>query len=109
MLIAVKYRKPHQSALRFGIIIGLSGGTLAAIPPAFFIVYAFNLDIVWFFNYLIGLLITGIVIGFIIGGIIGSYYIYKEEKSKEDDSSEDDFYQDLKEKGKKEPKEKRKF
>ena len=98
MFVAVKYRKPHQSPLKFGIIVGLSGGALAAFPPSIFIVYAFNLDLVWLFSYLIGFLITGIALGFIIGGLLGYLYIYKEEKAKEDDSGEDEFYQGLKEK-----------
>ena len=98
VVVAVKYRKPHQSPLKFGVIIGLSGGALAAFPPSFHIVYFFNLDLVYLFNYIIGFLITGIALGFIFGGIIGTLFKYKEQKEKEDNSGEDEFFQDLKEK-----------
>jgi len=105
----LKYRKPHQSALKFGITTGLIGGFLSTLPLTIYICVLWGLDISWYLVYIGYLSITGLPIGFVIGGFIGLYYMNKDLKAEDDDSTEDQFFQDLIEKEKEEEKKKRKF
>lgn len=108
-MFALKFRKPHQSALKFGITTGLIGGFLSTLPPTIYICVLWGLGINWYLIYIGTLSITGLAIGFIVGGLMGWYYMNKDAKAEDDDSREDKFFQDLVEKEKKEEKKKRKF
>lgn len=98
VLFALKNRKSDQSPLKFGIIVGLVGGVLAALVSACYIIIFFRLGIYWLFVYIAFLSTTGLILGLIIGGLLGWYYMTKDAREKEDDTISDDFFQDLIEK-----------
>ena len=97
-LFALKYRKPDQSALKFGLRLGIISGVLAAIAPSFFYWIAYQLELIFLFQYLGFLIVTGLVMGFIMGGFLGWFYISKDTPRKEEERYDDDFFEDLKEK-----------
>ncbi|NVM37621.1 MAG: hypothetical protein HWN81_18650 [Candidatus Lokiarchaeota archaeon] len=94
-LFALKYRQPHQSALKFGLRLGIISGVLAAIAPSFFYWIAYRLEIIFLFQYLGGLIVTGLVIGFIMGGFLGWFYMSKDTPKKGEEKYNDDFFEDL--------------
>jgi len=105
----LKYRKPHESPLKLGIITGLIGGLLSSILPTIYFVAPWGLGISEYFAVFAILGLTGLAIGFIVGGIIGLYFRNKEINEEDDESRENKFYQSLIEKEKKDEKKKRKF
>jgi len=91
VIFALKNRKPDQSPLKIGIMVGIIGGFLSTIAPTIYICTAYQLSIDWYFIYLAILNITGLVIGSIVGLVIGYYYKKKDAKAKY--SMDDEFYQ----------------
>ncbi len=99
VIFALKYRKPNQSAIKNGILVGVGGGFISSIPITIFywLIYINQFTIAIFFGYIAELCLTGGVLGFIIGGLLGWYYMSKEERVKRDEQYEKEFFQDLKE------------
>lgn len=95
VIFALKFRKPDQSPLKYGLIIGITGGFLSSIPIAVSYVLIYRLDILWFFPYIGMLCLTGLVLGLIIGGFIGWFYMNKEEREKQEEKYNEDFFKDL--------------
>ncbi|TKJ21814.1 MAG: hypothetical protein CEE43_08995 [Promethearchaeota archaeon Loki_b32] len=87
----MKKRKPDQSPLKIGIMVGIIGGFLSTIAPTIYICAVSQLSIDWYFPYLAILNLTGLVIGSIVGLVIGYYYKKKDAKAKY--SMDDEFYQ----------------
>ena len=98
LLFALKYRKPDQSALKFGITLGLIAGCLSTIAPGFLFWILFGGHIIYIFINIGYLLITGIVFGFIMGGFLGWFYMSKDTPKKGEEKYNDDFFEDLVEK-----------
>ena len=93
VIFALKKRKPDQSPLKIGIIVGIIGGFLSTIAPTIYICATYQLPIDWYFIYIAVLSITGLVIGSIVGLLMGYYYKKKDAKAKY--SMDDEFYQGL--------------
>jgi len=93
VIFALKKRKPDQSPLKIGIMVGIIGGFFSTIAPTIFICAVYQLSINWYFIYLAILSLTGLVIGSIVGLLIGYYYKKKDVKAKY--SMDDEFYQGL--------------
>ncbi|NVM17109.1 MAG: hypothetical protein HWN80_05285 [Candidatus Lokiarchaeota archaeon] len=93
VFFAMKKRKPDQSPLKMGIMVGIFGGFLSTIAPTIFICTVYQLPIDWYFLYIAILSITGLVIGSIVGLLMGYYYKKKDAKTKY--SKNDEFYQGL--------------
>ena len=98
VIFALKNRKSGQSSIKFGIIVGIVGGLLAALVSGFYLVLFFRIGIYWLFIYVGFLSTTGLVLGLMIGVLVGWYYMTKDAREKEDDTTSDDFFQDLIEK-----------
>ena len=93
VIFVMKKRKPDQSPLKIGIMVGIIGGFLSAIAPTIYICTVYQLPIDWYFLYIAILSITGLVIGSIVGLLMGYYYKKKDAKAKY--SKDDGFYQGL--------------
>ncbi|MFX1587762.1 MAG: hypothetical protein ACFFC1_06385 [Promethearchaeota archaeon] len=93
IFFAMKKRKPDQSPLKIGIMVGIIGGFLSTIAPTIYICTVYQLPIDWYFLYIAILSITGLVIGSIVGLLMGYYYKRKDAKAKY--SKDDEFYQGL--------------
>ncbi|MFX0177962.1 MAG: hypothetical protein ACFE85_17230 [Candidatus Hodarchaeota archaeon] len=93
IFFAMKKRKPDQSPLKIGIMVGIIGGFLSTIAPTIYICTVYQLPINWYFLYIAILSITGLVIGSIVGLLMGYYYKKKDDKAKY--SKDDEFYQGL--------------
>ena len=93
VIFALKNRKPDQSPLKIGIMVGIIGGFLSAIAPTFLICALAQKSIFWCFLSFAELIRTGLVIGSIVGLSIGYYYKKKDAKAKY--SKDDEFYQGL--------------
>lgn len=93
VIFALKNRKPEQSPLIIGIMVGIVGGSLSAIPPTLYICILSQRSIVWCFLCFEVLIITGLVVGSIVGLLFG--YIYKKKDNKTKYSMEDEFYKDF--------------
>ena len=98
VIFALKFRKPNQSPLKYGIIIGIFGGFLTSIPIAVSYILIYRLHILWFFPYIGMLFLTSLVLGLIIGGFIGWFYMSKEEREKQEEKYDENFFKDLAEK-----------
>ena len=99
-VFTLKYRKPEQSILKYGIFTGIGGGFLSSVfislyqTVPFFIVAGPN--IIYYFLWLGYISISGIVIGAITGAFLGAYYMYKDTQGEnEEEGIDDDFYKDL--------------
>ena len=93
-------RNEKQSPLKYGIIVGVSGGALASVFISFYewIIYSIvrEFNIVVLFVYLGYVLIAGLVIGLIIGALTSVIISSKELKRLEDEENVDeDFFKDL--------------
>lgn len=103
VVFTLRTREPEQSILKYGAIVGLTGGFLSSL---FITVYEVvligvfgGINFILFLMFFGFVALSGIVIGLIVGAIIGSYYMYKEMKGEsEDEHLEDDFFDDLIEK-----------
>jgi hypothetical protein len=100
LLFALKFHKPEQSPLKYGIKLGFIAGVSCSILPSIYL-WIFHVG-GHFLNIFVGmgfLLITGIAFGLIIGGFLGWYYMAKERKKQMEQEREDkygdDFFQDL--------------
>ncbi|KKM25914.1 hypothetical protein LCGC14_1590190 [marine sediment metagenome] len=93
VIFALKKRKPDQSPLKMGIMVGIIGGFLSTIAPTFLICTLAQRSIFWCFLSFAELSRTGLVIGSIVGLLIGYYYKKKDAKVKY--SKDDEFYQGL--------------
>ncbi len=93
VIFALKKRKPDQSPLKIGIMVGIIGGFLSAIAPTIYICASYQLPIDYYFFNIVILSMTGLVIGSIVGLLIGYYYKKKDAKAKY--SKDDGFYQGL--------------
>ena len=91
VIFALKKRKPDQSPLKLGIIVGIIGGFLSTIAPTILICTLSQRTIYWCFLPFAILNITGLVVGSIVGLLIGYYYKKKDAKAKY--SMDDEFYQ----------------
>ena len=91
ILFAFKYRKPNQTPLKLGILVGNIGGFVTATGTSIFVCTIFQYSIYWFFFYLFWLSITGFVVGSIVGVLFGFYYKKKDAKAKY--LMDDEFYQ----------------
>ncbi len=86
----MKKRKPDQSPLKIGIMVGIIGGFLSTIAPTIYICTVYQMSIDYYFIYIAVLSLTGLVIGSIVGLLIGYYYKKKDAKAKY--SMDDEFY-----------------
>jgi len=93
VIFALKKRKPDQSPLKLGIMVGIIGGFLSTIAPTILICTLSQRTIYWCFLSFAILNITGLVVGSIVGLLIGYYYKKKDAKAKY--SMDDEFYQGL--------------
>lgn len=93
VIFALKNRKPEQSPLKIGIMVGIIGGFLSTIAPTIYICTLSQRSIAWCFICFAVLNITGIVVGSIVGLLIG--YYFKKKDAKEKYSMDDEFYQGL--------------
>ena len=93
VIFALKKKKPNQSPLKIGIMVGIIGGFLSAIAPTIYICTSYQLPIDYYFFNIVILSMTGLVIGSIVGLLIGYYYKKKDAKAKY--SKDDGFYQGL--------------
>ncbi|MEE9378741.1 MAG: hypothetical protein V3V33_11985 [Candidatus Lokiarchaeia archaeon] len=93
VIFALNKRKPDQSPLKIGIMVGIVGGSLSTIAPTLYICILYQMTIDWYFIYLAILNITAVVVGSIVGLLIGYYYKKKDAKAKY--SMDDEFYQGL--------------
>lgn len=91
VIFALKNRKPDQSPLKIGIMVGIIGGFLSTIAPTIYICAVSQRLIYWCFLSFAALSITGLVIGSIVGPLIGYYYKKKDARAKY--SMDDEFYQ----------------
>jgi Na+/proline symporter len=100
VIITLNNRLQHQSILKSGVIVGITGGILSSVLIGLYemiiktILYGPDIR---FFIYYFGIhIISGIVVGLIGGAFIGSYYMYKEtKKDSEKETLDDDFFDDL--------------
>ena len=90
IIFALRKRKPDQSPLKMGIMVGIIGGFLSTIAPTIYICTLSQRHITWCFLSFTVLVITGLVIGTTVGLLIGIYYREKDAKVK--DSMDDEFY-----------------
>jgi predicted membrane protein len=89
---ALRFRKPHQSPLKYGLLVGIIGSLISIITLTLFQwSYALKISI----EILIAFLIPGIIIGTLMGFIIG--YIFKLRSKKKEPLASDDFFDKLKE------------
>ncbi|MFX1391121.1 MAG: hypothetical protein ACFE9Z_13735 [Promethearchaeota archaeon] len=99
MLFALKYHKPEQSPLKYGVKIGFIAGILSTIAPSILIWLLFGGHFLYALVTLGFMSITGIALGLIVGGFLGWYYMGKERKIEMDKEREekygDDFFEDL--------------
>ena len=107
-VFTLKYRKPEQSILKYGIIMGIAGGFLSSAFISLYITLPTFIisgpNIIYYLVWLGYISISGIVIGVITGAFLGAYYMYKdqkgeyEEEEEEEEGIDDDFYKELAEK-----------
>jgi len=91
VIFSLKYRKPHQSPLLYGIFVGIMGTFLSAFTLSLFqMAYIMKLDLVIFIVYLF----PAIIIGPLIGAIIGLIYKIKQKRTN-NSSIDEDFYNSL--------------
>ena len=103
-VFTLKYRKPEQSILKYGIFTGIGGGFLSSVFISLYITVPVFIvagpNIIFYFAWLGYISISGIVIGAITGAFLGAYYMYKDQKGEyeEEEGIDDDFYKELAEK-----------
>ena len=102
-IFTLKYRKPEQSILKYGIFTGIGGGFLSSVfitlYQAVFIFVGSGVNIGYFLIILGFVSLSGIVIGVIAGALLGAYYMYKDMRGEnEEEGIDDDFYKELSEK-----------
>jgi len=100
VVFTLKYRKPEQSILKYGIFTGIGGGFLSSVFISLYItVPTFVItgpNITYYLLWLGFLSLSGIVIGVITGAFLGAYYMYKEMKGEDEEKGiDDDLYKDL--------------
>ena len=100
VVFTLKYRKPEQSILKYGIFTGIGGGFLSSVFISLYItVPTFIItgpNIIYYLLLLGYLSLSGIVIGVITGALLGAYYMYKEIKGEDEETGiDDDLYKDL--------------
>ncbi len=94
-------RKPHQEFLKYGIIVGISGGILACVFISLYqtilVMITIGGHIIVFFLYVGYTFLSGAVIGLLTGTFLALYYSYKDEKgdTEEKDHFDDKFFNDL--------------
>lgn len=94
-------REPHQEFLKYGIIVGISGGILACVFISLYqtilVMISIGGHIIVFFLYVGYTFLSGAVIGLLTGTFLALYYSYKDEKgdTEEKDHLDDKFFNDL--------------
>ncbi|KKL78880.1 hypothetical protein LCGC14_2020440 [marine sediment metagenome] len=102
-IFTLKYRKPEQSILKYGIFTGLGGGFMSSVFISLYITVPVFImtgpNIIFYLLWLVYISLSGIVIGVITGALLGAYYMYKEMRGEnEEEGIDDDFYKHLAEK-----------
>jgi len=97
-----KNREPHQEFIKYGIIVGISGGILACVFISLYQTILVMITVVGghifvFFLYLGYTFLSGAVIGLLTGTFLALYYSYKDEKgdTEEKELLDDKFFNDL--------------
>jgi len=99
-IFTLKYRKPEQSILKYGLFTGIGGGFLSSFfislyltVPSFLV---FGINIGSFLLVLAFISLSGIVIGVIADALLGAYYMYKDMRGENEEKGiDDDFYKNL--------------